>query len=318
MLLSIIIPVFNAEKYIDRCISSVVNQSLKDIEIVLVNDGSTDSSFSLCKAWELKDKRIKLVSQINSGVSAARNLGISKSEGEYLMFLDSDDCMLPDMCKVMYNTLIEKNADMVICGIKETEGGIWAPEKSIDYTSLNKFKENFIIHLRTELLSPCWNKIFKKDLITNYFNENISFGEDLIFCLQYFKNCSSISFIKQSLIFHEKGISGSLVLKVGLERLLDIEYVHKAVIDFDDKNMNIDIHKKYLRDLSVYSRMLLLNDGISLKEKKNILCEWHRHSFLRSMPLSGISDYLSNRLLFFFLKYKFWDMANILVNKRIM
>lgn len=317
MLLSIIIPVYNAEKYIDRCISSVVTQSLKDIEIVLVNDGSTDSSFSLCKAWELKDKRIKLASQINSGVSAARNLGISRSEGEYLMFLDSDDCMLPDMCKVMYNTLIEKNTDMVICGIKETDGGIWAPEKSIDYTSLNKFKDNFILHLRTELLSPCWNKIFKKSLITSLFNEKISFGEDLIFCLQYFKNCSNVSFIKQPLIFHEKGVSDSLVLKVGLKRLLDIEEVHRVIMDFGGKNTGVEIHQKYLRDLSVYSRMLLLNESIGFKEKKNILCEWHRCSFLRSMSLNRIYDCLSNRLLFFFLKYKFWNMANILVNKRI-
>ena len=318
MLLSIIIPIYNAEKYIDRCISSVVNQSLKDIEIVLVNDGSTDSSFSLCKAWELKDKRIKLISQINSGVSAARNLGISRAEGEYLLFLDSDDYMLPDMCKIMHNTLIEKNADMVICGIKETDGGIWAPEKSIDYTSLNEFKEDFIIQLRTELLSPCWNKIFKKNLITNNFNENISFGEDLIFCLHYLKNCLKISFIEQALIYHEKSVSGSLVLKVGLRRLLDIEAVHRVIMDFNDNNAEVGVHAKYLRDLSVYSRMLLLSKSLSFNEKKNILCEWHRNSYLSSMPLSSISDCLSNRLLFFFLKYKFWNMANIMVNKSIM
>lgn len=317
MLLSIIIPIYNAEKYIERCISSLVNQSLKDIEIVLVNDGSTDSSFSLCKAWELKDKRIKLISQINSGVSAARNLGIRNATGKFIMFVDSDDYMLPNMCEVMFNTLQDKQTDCVICGIKETGNGLWCPEINMDYKSINDFKNDFTKQLTTELLSPCWNKIFKKNLITNIFNEKISFGEDLIFCLQYFKNCSSVSFIKQPLIFHEKGVSDSLVLKVGLKRLLDIEEVHRVIIDFGDKNIGGEIHKKYLRDLSVYSRMLLQNENLGFKEKKNILCEWHRCSFLRNMPLSRIYDCLSNRLLFFFLKYKFWNMANILINKRI-
>lgn len=316
-MISIIVPIYNAEKYIDRCVSSLVNQTFWDLDIILINDGSTDNSLNICEEWKKKDERIKIFSQPNFGVSAARNLGMSRAKGEYLMFLDSDDYMLPNMCEVMFNTLQNKQTDCVICGIKETGNGLWCPEINMDYKSMDDFKNDFTKQLTTELLSPCWNKIFKKDLITNIFNEKISFGEDLIFCLQYFKNCSSVSFIKQPLIFHEKGVSDSLVLKVGLKRLLDIEEVHRVIIDFGGKNTGGEIHKKYLRDLSVYSRMLLLNESLGFKEKKNILCEWHRCSFLRSMPLSRIYDCLSNRLLFFFLKYKFWNMANILVNKRI-
>lgn len=316
-MISIIIPIYNAEKYIKRCISSLVCQSYHDIEIILVNDGSTDSSLSICESLAVNDGRIKTISQKNGGVSKARNTGLSWANGEFIMFVDSDDYMLPNMCEVMYNTLQDKQTDCVICGIKETGNGLWCPEINMDYKSMDDFKSDFTKQLTTELLSPCWNKIFKKDLITNIFNEKISFGEDLIFCLQYFKNCSSVSFIKQPLIFHEKGVSDSLVLKVGLKRLLDIEEVHRVIIDFGDKNTGGEIHKKYLRDLSVYSRMLLLNESLGFKEKKNILCEWHGCSFLRSMPLSRIYDCLSNRLLFFFLKYKFWNMANILVNKRI-
>ena len=316
-MISVIIPIYNADKYIKRCVLSVANQSYQDIEIILVNDGSTDDSLSVCEYLAENDSRVKIVSQENGGVSKARNTGLGLANGEFVMFLDSDDYMLPDMCKVMLDTLHKRQADCIICGIKETGNGLWCPERNMDYKSMDTFKKDFIKHLTTELLSPCWNKIFKKDLITNLFNEKISFGEDLIFSLQYFKNCSSISFIEQPLIFHEKGISDSLVLKVGLRRLLDIESVHRVVMDFDDKNKNIEIHKKYLRDLSVYSRMLLLNGSMSFNEKKHILCEWHGKSFLRNMSLTGISDYFSNRLLFLFLKYKFWNMANILVNKRI-
>lgn len=316
-MISIIIPIYNAEKYLMRCVSSVLSQSYSNIEVILVNDGSTDGSLSVCESLVANDDRIKIISQKNGGVSKARNAGIALANGGYIMFVDSDDYMLPNMCEVMLDTLKSKQTDCVICGVKETGNGLWSPEINMDYKSMEDFKNDFIKQLSTELLSPCWNKIFKKELITNLFNENISFGEDLIFCLQYFKNCSSMSFIKQPLIFHEKGVSDSLVLKVGLGRLLDIEDVHRAIIDFDGKNVDVDIHKKYLRDLSVYSRMLLKNKSISFKEKKNILDEWNRNSFLKSFSLSNISDCLSNRLLFFFLKYKFWSMADILVNKKI-
>lgn len=316
-MISIIIPIYNAEKYLMRCISSVVSQSYSNIEVILVNDGSTDGSLSVCESLVANDDRIKIISQKNGGVSKARNAGIALANGDYIMFVDSDDYMLPNMCEVMLDTLKSKQTDCVICGVKETGNGLWCPELNMDYKHIDDFNKDFTKQLATELLSPCWNKIFKKELITNLFNEKISFGEDLIFCLQYFKNCSNISFIKQPLIFHEKGISDSLVLKVGLGRLLDIEDVHRAIIDFDGKNVDVDIHKKYLRDLSVYSRMLLKNKSMSFKEKKNILDEWHRNSFLKNFSLSNISDCLSNRLLFFFLKYKFWSMADILVNKKI-
>lgn len=317
MLLSIIIPVYNAEKYIDRCISSVVNQSLKDIEIVLINDGSTDNSLSLCRAWELKDKRIKLISQSNSGVSAARNSGIDVAIGEYLMFLDSDDYMFPKMCETMCEVLIKNNTDCIICGTMETGGGLWSPQSNIDYLSFEEFKKNFVYHLKTELLSPCWNKIFKKKLITEFFNEAVSFGEDLIFCLNYFKNCRKISFIPDALLFHETNVSGSLVSKVNLNRLLDIEKVHNEILSFSNDDESIEgLHNKYVRDIAVYLRMFFLNTNLSINEKKKGLDLWIKTSYLKKNNLCNFSCCFSNKILLFLAKYRFWDIINLFVNRK--
>lgn len=315
-LISIIIPVYNAEKYINRCIKSIVNQSYQELEIILVNDGSTDNSLSICETLATQDNRIKVISQDNGGVSKARNTGLRLTKGEYVMFLDSDDYMLPDMCKTMLDVLHSKQADCVICGIKEPEGGLWCPQRNIDYSTLEDFKRDFIYQLNTELLSPCWNKIFKKQLITNLFNEDISFGEDLIFDLEYLNNCTRLSFIINPLVYHEKQVAGSLVTKTGLQRLLDIEDIHKVIMQFaGEENISQDLHKKYIRDLTVYARFLLLDKRITFSDKKKILKKWIQGAYLNYMLLMNIKTCFSNRLLLLFLKYRCWSLANILVNR---
>lgn len=315
-LISIIIPVYNAEKYINRCIKSIINQSYLELEIIVVNDGSTDNSLSICETLATQDNRIKVISQDNGGVSKARNTGLRSAKGEYVMFLDSDDYMLPDMCKTMLDVLHSKQADCVICGIQEPEGGLWCPQRNIDYSTLEDFKRDFIYQLNTELLSPCWNKIFKRQFITNLFNEEISFGEDLIFDLEYLNNCSSLSFITTPLVYHEKQVVGSLVTKTGLQRLIDIEKIHQAIMRFAGKeNTYQNLHKKYIRDLTIYSRFIFLDKSSSLKDKKKILKKWIQTSYLNTMPVKDIKDCLSNRLLLLFFKYRCWSLANILVNK---
>lgn len=315
-LISIIIPVYNAGKYINRCIKSIVNQSYQELEIIVVNDGSTDNSFSICETLAMQDNRIKVISQENGGVSKARNTGLSFAKGEYVMFLDSDDYMLPDMCKTMLDVLHSKQADCVICGIQEPEGALWCPQRNIDYSTLADFKRDFVYQLNTELLSPCWNKIFKRQLITNLFNEDISFGEDLIFDLEYLNNCSRLAFITTPLVYHEKQVAGSLVTKTGLQRLMDIENVHKVIMQFaGEENISQDLHKKYIRDLTVYARFLFLDKRNTFSDKKKILRNWIQVTYLNHMSVANIKTCLSNKFLLFFLKYRCWLLANLLINK---
>ncbi|UJF15261.1 glycosyltransferase [Jeotgalibaca sp. MA1X17-3] len=117
---SIIVPVYNVEKYLKKSIESLMNQTLKDIEIILVNDGSTDNSLFICKQYEKKDFRIKVIDKNNGGVSSARNIGIELASGQYIGFIDPDDWIEPEMYEKMYSKIEKTKSDVCICNyIKE-------------------------------------------------------------------------------------------------------------------------------------------------------------------------------------------------------
>lgn len=312
-MISIIIPIYNSASYIDRCIQSILSQSNKDTEIILVNDGSTDNSLEICNSYAQRDQRIKVVSQPNTGVSAARNKGLSMAIGKYVMFVDSDDYMLPGMCEIMLQTIESKDADCVICGTTETWGGLWAPKENEDYTDLTFFKKDFDRHLNTELLSPPWNKIYKRELIRKGFDTSVSFGEDLMFNLDYFKNCKKISFISAAPFYHEKANENSLVNRVYPSRLSEIEKVHSAVLDFYEGS-DQNISRKYIRDIIVYYRSVVQNNNFKRKEKRTFFEKWIKTSHLKEIDLGKMSIDWKNRLLLFFVRHRWWALSELQIN----
>lgn len=311
--ISVIVPVYNAGKYLDRCVSSILSQTFNNCEILLINDGSTDNSLEICNSYAQRDQRIKVVSQANAGVSAARNIGLSIAAGKYVMFVDSDDYMLPGMCEMMVEAIESKDADCIICGTTETWGGLWAPEENEDYTNLTSFKKDFIRHLSTELLSPPWNKIYKRELIKNGFDSSVSFGEDLMFNLDYFKNCKKIAFISDAPFYHEKANENSLVNKVYPSRLSEIEKVHSAVLDFYEGS-DPDISKKYIRDIIVYYRAVVQNRNFKREEKRAFFEKWIKTSHLKEIDLSKVSIDWKNRLLLLFIRHRLWLLTELQIN----
>lgn len=115
-LISIIIPVYNSERYLEKCVNSVLNQTYKNLEIILVDDGSTDLSPRMCDAFSVQDSRIKVIHQENQRQAAARNTGIEVASGEYIMFVDSDDYIADDMCEYLMDGALSYHADIAICG----------------------------------------------------------------------------------------------------------------------------------------------------------------------------------------------------------
>lgn len=313
-MISIIVPVYNTEKYLYRCIQSILAQTYTDFELLLINDGSTDFSGEICDKYAKIDSRVRVFHKENGGVSSVRNLGLDNAMGELVMFCDSDDYMKPDMCEVLCNTLQNKGADVVICGTEETGGGYWKPERDEDYTKVEFFC-NFGSLLQTELLSPPWNKIFKRSKIKHCFAQDVSFGEDLMFNLQYFEQCEKISFITASPYFHEKDNGDSLVVKFNRRRLLDIENVWGCIDDMGSINSK-GIDKKYFRDIIEYVRMLFKTDDYSWMRKTEILDEWLNISRITNLQLSEYNGPISNRILLRLLLSRRYGLANILVNWR--
>lgn len=202
-IVSIIVPIYNVEKYLSDCIESLVNQTYKNIEIILVNDGSTDSSLSICEKYQVNDSRIKLINLINSGVSKARNEGIKISTGEFVRFVDSDDIIpLNSIEESIAYTINDENIDLIIFPYKM----LYTYKEKIfksNYQYITKetlIKQNFfekIINFDQKGLinSPC-NKLYNLNVIKNknlYFDEQMKYGEDAKFNFDYFKCLSDTS-----------------------------------------------------------------------------------------------------------------------------
>ncbi|EKT4550943.1 glycosyltransferase family 2 protein [Flavobacterium psychrophilum] len=182
-LVSIIIPVFNAEKFLDETIKSVLNQTLKEIEIILVNDGSKDNSLEVCEKYANLDARIKIISQENSGVSITRNNGLSEANGNYIYFLDSDDTINKDFIKTSYQKAIENDSDIVILGK-------YFCDKFENLTALPAWgvliKHNFLLTNHTirfpEKIQPCEDGLFSHQLLA--LTDKISLNYD---CEYYYR-----------------------------------------------------------------------------------------------------------------------------------
>lgn len=189
-MISVIIPVYNVEKYLNNCVKSVIGQSYKDLEIILVDDGSTDNSGIICDFLKEKDNRIIVIHKKNGGLSSARNAGLSIASGDYILFIDSDDTIDSNMIKVMYNTLIKNNSDIVICDYQRIKN------EEPKVCDINNFKvenmnyDDLWVEIFGHLNNSSCNKMYRKDLMNNiFFKEGIIHGEDLLFNLDYLSNC---------------------------------------------------------------------------------------------------------------------------------
>lgn len=235
-LISIIIPVYNAEKTIVRCLESVLSQEYKYIEIIVVNDGSTDDTEKILLQRYIKNNNIKFINKKNGGVSSARNAGILNASGDYVVFVDSDDYMQSNMCSDMVQ-LMDKGADLVICGFFVED--IYGERKSIvpPSTLINKIliiSQSFEASFFGSLLNVPWNKMFKKSMITYLFNEKKKNGEDIEFVLEYAKNNCKIAFLNRELYVNNVENESSLsrnFKNIFLELKSNHLYIYKYMVD---------------------------------------------------------------------------------------
>lgn len=197
-LISIIVPVYNCKKTIDKCINSVLQQTYQKFELILVDDGSIDGTSKICDDYVKLNTNVICIHKKNEGVSKARNTGLIESKGKYIMFIDSDDYIENNMLHDMKKAMEYSKADIVICGYNVIKNGRKKKnEIQIDSNVSEREKLNYLY--QNFYLNVVWNKIYLKEKISTLFNENINNGEDMIFNLEYIKNCKKIEIIKETL-----------------------------------------------------------------------------------------------------------------------
>lgn len=261
--ISVIVPVYNIAKYLPKCIESIINQTYKTIEILLINDGSTDESGKICDEYAQKDNRIKVIHQNNQGISATRNNGIKASTCDYIIFIDSDDYIEEDYIETLYNGIKETNSDVASVTYK-----VRKLDETIIYDGSkdNNYKENELIILEgtdiiKELLSQkiiknfVWNKIYKKDVLCD-FQVGINY-EDMAFTLEVFSKLKKVAYINKSCYNYVKR-DDSITATIS----------EKNLVDFGNAiEERYNVVKKNFKNLDQYNLYAFLESALALSTK---------------------------------------------------
>lgn len=260
---SIIIPVYNVENYLSFCLDSVVNQTMLDIEIICINDGSTDNSLEIIQKFAQKDNRIHIINKSNGGLSSARNAGLAIASGEYILFVDSDDMLCENACDVLYREILENKADIIIFGTDIFPQGNNSKERKWLENNLEVerkyYKNDSITALFAEKASKpfVWNECYRFEILKNNditFDEEVSYGEDMIFLFEIFPKAYNISYIPNKLYKYRFSREGSLMAR-GREykewRIKAHLIIVEKIFDYWDRNGFIECNESALYKWSV-------------------------------------------------------------------
>lgn len=295
-LVSIIVPVYNTEKYLDRCINSLQNQTLKDIEIILVDDGSTDNSGKICDQYRNCDSRIKVVHKVNGGLSSARNAGLYRANGQAIAFVDSDDSVDLRAYEILWDTLKEKKVDFVMCDYMRINDNETSFLKTTNlregYFGENDIRKEIYPQLIMgenldygPLLSACTclyrSSFLKKNKI--HFDEEVRWSEDNIFSAIIGYKAESFYYLKSKGLYHYYNNPGTITNSYRRESWNVYCIMNKHIRNFFETVDDFDFSRQ-IKLHQIYYACNCLNKlhiaDISMKEKKKI-----RHSILYSEQL---------------------------------
>ena len=305
---SVIIPVYNVEKYLRKCLESVINQTLEEIEIIVINDGSTDNSKRIIAEFEEKDTRIKVINQKNQGLSMARNSGLKIATGEYVGFIDSDDYIEIDMYEKMYKKAKEMDSDVVSCNYKnifskyeEIVDNFNDELIKIDKQNIEKFwKINY-----EEIVTPVWNKIYRRSLIVKnkieFVSNNIISSEDILFNLQYISEANNIFNMKEVFYNYMRREDSITTSKKARKNMMK-RCIHIA--ELFDNHCNEKNYK--MNELVLYIFHEELAIGLSYSNKLNVQAIANEINIARKSYLfnSYINKILYGNKLYSYGKYK--------------
>ena len=292
-LISIIVPIYNVEKYLKECIESIINQTYKNIEIILVDDGSPDNCGKICEEYSQKDKRIIVIHKENGGLSDARNKGIDIAKGDYLTFIDSDDFVNIDYIEKLYSSIKLNNTELAQCGISKVNENNEIIEK-LNYdenyikTSHEILNELYGKHLIENVV--IWNKMYAKELFKNIRFPVGKIHEDEFTTYKIFYSVDRISLLSDCLYNYRQTNESIIGKKFNKKRLNLLEALEERMNFFKNRN-EIDLYEKTLK---FYIEQLRL---YYIKVKKYIEDSEYRQKNIIKKYKNTYKNYLKNKNL---------------------
>lgn len=269
MKVSIIVPVYNCEKYLKRCIESVINQTYKDWELILIDDGSTDKSYDICLEYKKKYKNIIALHQDNKGVGEARNYGIEKAIGKYCMFIDGDDYIEQETLNILSNEIKKNDYQIIFYGnynyIFSHDRYIRIGEnkyKEYEFNNNEEFKKIYIELFNKFLVNQVWNKIYKKSFIDEIgisFPKEMNYSEDIIFNIKLYKNLKKGKVLNKSLYNYINHKEDSLCTTFNINKFNDMKYAY-IKINQETKDWNRELanylNNAFIKDINIFINSL--------------------------------------------------------------
>lgn len=319
--ISIIVPVYNAEKQIKKCIESLISQTYYDIEIILVDDGSKDSSLAICDDFAVLDNRVRVFHKANGGVSSARNYGLAEAKAKYIQFVDSDDHLEPDACKKLLEEIEYAKTELVVCGYfkhtpNETRSIIY---KGKTYDEFVDLERDFINLYPKLFFNYIWNKLYIREKITFRFDEEVSYGEDFIFNMNYLKNINRISVIEAPL-YHYYFMDNSLATSYNSKKIIDSDRMYNYSVDFAMKlsrelSLIEIINKQHFNRGLILMKQIVNSSNLSENQKQSEIKKIietdsfrkslrHNNKSIKNLIIAKLIALRLYRMLYFLFKIK--------------
>ena len=318
---SFVIPVYNADKYIEKCVNSILNQTYGNKEIILVNDGSKDNSLALCERLSCDYENITCINQINSGPSSARNTGIEASSGDFLQFVDADDYIDFDMTQQLIKRIRDDNSELVICGYRNiylnNDRQVNKLDNNMDISEIFTQKglaKYFYKFFTIPFVNSLCNKLYKSNVINENgirFDKSLSLGEDLLFNLGYLKCCDKISIESSCYYNYLHRNSETLSNKYYAEKFENQSLLFNNVRDFLKSNNEYNQDNKQCIE-HLYAETILFSiselyssqcdlrpNEVNLKLKEIVNCE----QLINALPYYKSTN-LKSKIISLLVKYK--------------
>lgn len=283
MELSIIVPIYNVEKYLPKCLDSILAQTFTDFELILIDDGSPDNCGKIIDDYAEKDSRIVVIHQVNKGVSAARNAGLRIAKGKYVGFVDPDDYISPDMYKKLISAIEKCGSDISCCGFCSVNpyGKLTFVETNLPKMLSNHEFLNCVFRIPRTIYASTVNKLFVRAKIEEEFDENLSICEDWWFLFKYICNISTASYIDEGL-YYNVARSNSATHTIAFKNLQQLTVREKALKELKGVPKNtVDLAEADYLDVCIIFRNRLIeigNEGL-YKSVKEMYVEYVKKHF---------------------------------------